>query len=440
MNVFVPYRATAWPQSRPTLMRASDPHVAYRPPRRGLGFLGAGGLVQTAGSVYSGATAGSLIGAGTSVAGAIGAGAAAGSFVPVIGTAIGAIVGLVVSGVFNHRVDPEVGNFNAAIQLYNSQGVNGIMNIADKYLVLAGLFDLEPKQIKGNIPIYKKYGRMGEERFVGDMCRLIYSAAQSGKITSNDTVQSVYNNIVAPWIASFGYGAMSDTNGEMITNILIGLIAEYITGLYKQRWFARGGTLPTTFAALTDFALPAASTQTLAPSPAQAQPVTPVANVPTAALPTNSTPGPPPPPIVFGTPQYMLSAGYQIIGVDPTYGNIYKTPGSNAPAVVVLNGQVVPYPAQIPSQSSQMPSVGTPVQTAPVQNAAPNVNFAPPVQYAGGGPVPYTPPAGSDTAAAPPQPQSAGVSPWLIGGFAVMLGLMMMAKPDGGGTATAKAR
>lgn len=432
MNVYVPYRSNA-PRPR-TVFSTQEWAVPYRP-SHGLGALSLpGNLVSSAGTIYSGAAAGSLIGAGTSVAGAVAGAAAAGSFVPVIGTAIGAIIGLVVSGVFNHRVDPEVGNFNAAIQLYNSQGVNGIMNIADKYLVLAGLFDLEPGQIKGNIPIYKKYGRMGEARFVTDMVNLIYSAAQSGRITANDTVQTVYTNIVAPWIASFGYGSMSDANGEMITNIIIGLIAEYITGLYKTRWFARGGDMPVQFASLPAFALPAASTQTMAPSSPSVQqaPVTPVASVPTAVLPTNSTPPPPPPPP--GTPAWMLSAGYQIIGVDPTYGNIYKAASAAFP-VVLVNGQIVNYPQPVPSIANQQPSVGTPAPT-PTQVAIPNVNYAPPVQYAGGGPVPYTPAPTADTGAAA-APAAAGMSPWLIGGFAVMLLLMMKAQPDGGGVAKA---
>ena len=346
---------------------------------------------------------------------------------------IGAIIGLVASGVFNHRVDPEVGNFNNAITLYNQQGVNGIMNIADKYLVLAGLFDLEPGQIKGNIPIYKKYGRMGEAKFVTDMVNLIYSAAQSGRITANDTVQTVYDNIVAPWIGSFGYGSMSDTNGEMITNIIIGLIAEYITGLYKTRWFARGGDYPVQFSSLPAFALPAASTQTMAPGPAAAPPVTPVTSLPTAVLPTNSTPPPPPP--QPGTQAWMLSAGYQIIGVDPTYGNVYKAAGA---PVVLINGQIVDYPQPVPSIANQQPSVNTPVTVlpTPTQVAIPTVNYAPPVQYSGGGPVPVTPTPDTSVPVAP-APVAAGVSPWLIGGFAVMLLLMMKAKPDGGGVAKA---
>lgn len=189
----------------------------------------------------TGATVSTAI--GTGVASAIGAGAAAGSFIPIIGTAIGAIIGLVASGVFNHRVDPEVGNFNNAEALFKTNP-NGIFNIADKYLVLAGLFDLLPNQIKGNIPIYKKYGRMGEQRFTQDMANQIYNAAQAGVIGPNDTPQTVMNKVVQPWIDGFGFGQMQDSNAEMITDILTGMIAEYVTGLWKTRWFARAGDMP----------------------------------------------------------------------------------------------------------------------------------------------------------------------------------------------------
>lgn len=238
---------------------------------RGYSGLGASNLMSSASGGYVGASVGAaasgfILGGATTVAGSIAGAAAAGSFVPIIGTAIGAVIGLVMSGVFNHRVDPEVANFNAAVQLYNMQGPAGILNIADKYLVLAGLFDLEPGQIKGNIPIYKRYGRMGEQAFTQDMCNLVFNAAQSGQITDNDTVQSVFSNIVMPWIDKFGYGPMQDSNAGMISAILLGLVAEYITGLWKKRWFARAGDFPNWN--IQTFSLPAV----MAPAPAPIQP------------------------------------------------------------------------------------------------------------------------------------------------------------------------
>lgn len=273
-------RASAGPHA---LMRGQA--VAPYVPDRGLGFylparsrrqtfgsLGAGAVVgQTVTGVKAGITASTVsTGVAAGVASAIGAGAAAGSVVPIIGTAIGAIVGLIASGVFSHRKAAEDANFQQAMAIAR-QNLTAVLDIQNKYLVLAGLFDLEPGQIKGNIPIYKKYGRMGEYKFVTDLCHLIYNAAQQGQITANDTPQSVFNRIVQPWINSFGFGAMQDSNTNMINMILLGMTAEYIMGQYTN-WYAIGGQYP--FGSLTPFALPGAvaPTASATPSPTYTQP------------------------------------------------------------------------------------------------------------------------------------------------------------------------
>lgn len=225
---------------------------------RGLGRFGSSTLTQGVTGIKTGATTAALTTSiGTGVAGAIGAGAAAGSVVPIIGTAIGALVGLFASGLLSGKKDPEDYNFNQASQMYR-QNPDSVLNIANKYLVLAGLFDLQPGQIKGNIPIYKKYGNKGEFRFVNDLAGVIQSAANTGKITANDTPMTVFNNVVMPWINSFGYGPMQDSNGDMINAILLGMTAEYLAGA-QTRWFAVGGQYP--FGALSPFKLPVAATQ-----------------------------------------------------------------------------------------------------------------------------------------------------------------------------------
>jgi len=224
---------------------------AYAPafnPRGGLAGLGLTGSQAGTGvkaGVSAGATATSI---GAGVASAVGAGAAAGSVVPIIGTAIGAIVGLIASGVFN-RKDPEAQNFDQAVAMWN-QNRTSVLNIADKYLVLAGLFDLS--KVGGNIPIYKKYGRMGEQRFVTDMMTRIYQAALAGQITVNDTPQSIMARIVQPWIDSWGYGPMVDAHADLINLILLGMVAEYIGG-NETSWVARGGDYP--FSSLPKFPL-----------------------------------------------------------------------------------------------------------------------------------------------------------------------------------------
>jgi len=268
------------------LRRALIESAAARRPRN-LRGLGASSLLSTAGAGATGAKVG--LTAGTTVASAVGTGAAAGSFVPIIGTAVGAILGLVASGVFQHRQDPEVSNFNSAVALYNSQGPAGILNIADKYLVLAGLFDLEPSQIKGNIPIYRKYGRMGEFKFLYDMCMQIYQAAQAGRISPNATVQDVFNNIVQPWINSFGFGSMSDVNAGLINTLLLGLTAEYITGLYAQRWFPVGGQSGI-WNGLPPFRLPAGATASAPGAPAATAPTLPAGYVVSGTNPATGRP------------------------------------------------------------------------------------------------------------------------------------------------------
>jgi hypothetical protein len=156
-----------------------------------------------------------------------------------------------------------------------------VINIANKYLVLAGLFDLSASQIKGNIPFYKKYGRMGEAQFVTDMCNVVQAAANAGAITDSDTPQTVYAKIVLPWINQMGFGSFSDSNAEMIGYILMGMIAEYCGGVYASRWYARGGDMP--FGSLHPFTLPQAQ------QPAQSQVTASPTPSPTASTPTGQT-------------------------------------------------------------------------------------------------------------------------------------------------------
>jgi hypothetical protein len=399
---------------------------------QGLGFLGAGAvLTQGITGVKTGVTAtGVATTIGGGVASAIGAGAAAGSVVPIIGTAIGVIVGLVASGVFNHRVDPEVGNFNAAIQMAQAQGPQAVLGIQDKYLVLAGLFDLLPGQIKGNIPIYKKYGRMGEYKFVSDMCALIQQAANQGIITANDTVQSVYDKVVAPWINSWGYGPMQDTNASLINYIILGLIGEYVSGQFKQRWYARGGDFA--FNALPLFTLPGATataptnsgTPVQGPTNAPAQPVS---QIPI----TTYTP----------TPQgsVAIPQGFVLVGQAnnlPAYqgpdGAFYSWNGTTmTPLTGVLLGAG--------GQSLQVQS-GYPVQTAatqsppaggtPFQMAQPSQ-----LQTGGGDYSSYAPaPAASAPAAATAGVSGAGLPAWMTWGAVAGVVVLMFAtaRPVGG--------
>ncbi len=326
--------------NRPSPILLMQRQMGHYDRMAGFGLLGAGLSIAGFGNTLTQSTvtgvksgvsaAGITTTIGTGVASAIGAGAAAGSFIPIIGTAIGIIVALVASGVFNHRTDPEVGNFNNAIATFK-QNPDNIYNIADKYLVLAGLFDLLPNQIKGNIPIYKKYGRLGEQQFTQDMANLVYNAAQTGAIGPNDTPQSVMTKIVQPWIDGFGFGPMSDANAEMINDILVGMIAEYVTGLWQKRWYARAGDMPNW--KIPVFSLPSGAG--VAPG---------VSGTPTAAAPAASAPA--------------ASAAFIPTGASSQYGPVYQRAGDPS-LYVMYQGSPMVYtpPAGAPPTVAPPPAV-----------------------------------------------------------------------------------
>src|SRR5262249_46607882 len=142
-------------------------------------------------------------------------GAAVGTMVlPGIGTAVGAVIGAAagaLSSVFgNGRVDPENVPFEGYTQAFNKLQGNPQAQqhlasmVTNRYMPLAGLFDLRSNQITGSIPFYAKYGRMGEQRFTQDMTNQINLAAAQGVISKTDTPQTVYQKVVLPWINTMG--------------------------------------------------------------------------------------------------------------------------------------------------------------------------------------------------------------------------------------------
>lgn len=206
------------------------------------------------------------VGAGQGAATGASEGASIGSqIVPGFGTAIGAVVGAIAGAIAGAigKTDPEVNNLNAAVALYRGNP-QSLFQIANKYLVLAGWFDLEPNQINvngGNQPVYMQYGRMGEANFARDLVQTIYNAAQSGQIQPTDTFSTIYQNVVVPWIASWGKGNIIDNvNPGFIPTLIQGLILDYVSGYWKNAWRARSGDIPTQFAQLPNFSLPGAAT------------------------------------------------------------------------------------------------------------------------------------------------------------------------------------
>lgn len=234
----------------------------------GLGYLGAAGA-----SVYSGPPVG--VGAGKGAETGAMQGAALGTTImPGIGTAIGAVIGAIggaIAGAIGKQ-DPEINNFNAAIALWQQQP-DAIYKLANKYMALAGFFDLTPQQA-GRIRIYRKYGRMGEEPFTKDLTSQVYQAAQTGAISPADSAVSVYQKVILPWEDSWGFGPEpSNPHSDFMDRLLTGLIFDYVTGYGPSHWYSRSGPLPASFASIPPFQFPGqisatASTATVAQPPA----------------------------------------------------------------------------------------------------------------------------------------------------------------------------
>lgn len=249
-KVVVPFRAVL---PSPALRRVSRVITG----RSRLGSLGAGTGVASGPPVGVGSGAGAEIGAsqGASIGSAI---------VPGIGTAIGAVVGAIggaIAGAIN-KTDPENADFNQAVALWQANP-NNVYAIRNPYLALAGLFDLN---ITTNIPIYKKFGHMGEAAFVLWLCNTVYQAAQQGLIGPNDTALTVMSKVVQPKIDSWNYGAMSDPHADLITRLIQTMILQYTEGL-EGNWDAIGGCYPSQFNSIPPFSLPAA--KAAAPAPAK---------------------------------------------------------------------------------------------------------------------------------------------------------------------------
>jgi len=383
--------------------------TALRRTRPGLGRFGGAAVGSAAAGASTGATVGSMV--------------------PVIGTAIGAIggaIGGVIAGAMN-RSDVEVGNFNQAIAMWSANRLS-ILSIANKYLVLAGIFDLTPQQA-GKIRIYHKYGRMGEARFLTDMCNLIYQAAQQGQITASDTPQTIYQRIVLPWEDSWGFGPEPpNPHTDFMDVLLMGLIADYVTGRQRS-WVARDGKYP--FGSLPAFSLP---TPAQPPTTTQATPTLP----PTPPAPSLGVPATTMTATAPSTTTVAIPAGFSLVGA-----------ANGLQAYQGADGYFYSW-----NGTTMSPLTGT-LSTTGGQSF--QVNAGTPVQAAAAAPVPsgllstsqYAPSAGPDLSAygayppvtAPAQPVApiaagvtgAGLPPWVTWGAmgGVLLILFATARPIG---------
>jgi hypothetical protein len=213
----------------------------------------AGNLAQGAGalaiplSLYSevkgwqsGATGSDAL-AGASTGAAIGT-----AILPGFGTAVGALLGgaagAISSAFGNGKVDPENQNFNQYTQAFNSAPASQQGQIAgslqNPYLPLAGYFDLRSNQLKGQNPIYDKYGRMGEGAFTNDLINQVKQGQAKGV---TDPTQ-MWNTVVQPWINSMG--TWQDSNKSAMTALMQNMTSQVMSGSYQQNFKAIGGDTP----------------------------------------------------------------------------------------------------------------------------------------------------------------------------------------------------
>lgn len=308
----VPYFARVPPAGPPV-------KVNRRITAHGLGALG----TSVSPPVGAGSGAGAEIGAsqGASIGSAI---------VPGIGTAIGAVIGAIggaIAGAINKK-DPENVDFNQAVAIY-AQNPNAIYSINNPYLALAGLFDLN---IQTNIPIYRKFGHMGEAAFVVWLCQTVYQAAQQGKITASDTALTVMNKIVQPAINAWGYGTMNDPHAALITELIIAMILQYTEGA-QHNWLAVGGDYPAQFSQIPPFSLPSAAAATTSTGGASMS--TCAASASNGSYISAANPGP------MTTPQgtWGYSSSLKVFTLN---GNQATSPGLTL-GLLYANGQVYAY-------------------------------------------------------------------------------------------------
>lgn len=197
------------------------------------------------------------------------AGAAIGSIVPGVGTiiggAIGGAVGAIASAFGPGAKDPETVGVQKLIDTVGahpdaaSQITSAVQN---PYIAMAGLFDRH----ESTLPMYSQYGRMGEQKFTNDLVSKINATPGVTGMTSDQ----VYNNVVAPWVASMGKGwsGVGSTYAQVGQGLVKQMVTQYMNGSAQSSWKAVGGDSP--FAKLPAFgtgspAAAASPTRTIQP-------------------------------------------------------------------------------------------------------------------------------------------------------------------------------
>jgi len=182
----------------------------------------------TGSDALSGAEAGATIGTGILP----GVGTLAGGL---IGGAVGAASSLFGPG----KMDPENQGWDAYAQAFDKSGAAGVSGAtpANNFQALAGMFDARGS----TMPMYEKYGRMGENQFTTDMFGIVNQALKSGKVASNATPQQIYSKVVQPWIQGMepgGWQASNTAKGSpeqaAMGNLLTSMIGQWQSGQFTS--------------------------------------------------------------------------------------------------------------------------------------------------------------------------------------------------------------
>jgi hypothetical protein len=169
-------------------------------------------------------------------------GAAIGSVVPVVGTALGAVIGGAVGALSSlagpGKKDPETQIWDSYLPAV-SKNPDIAKSVDNPFIMMAGLFD----ERSSTLPMYQKYGRMGENKFTVDMTQQINQGLASGTISKTDDPSTVYSKVVAPWVASMGKGwsGVGAEYTKATQGLLQQMTAQYMNGSYQKNWKAIGG-------------------------------------------------------------------------------------------------------------------------------------------------------------------------------------------------------
>lgn len=173
-------------------------------------LAGAISLYEFAKNWQSGATGSDAL-AGAQTGATIGA--IAGPMGALVGAGIGAAVGALSSAFGGGKADPETMGLNNYVPQFNKNPqIASMLNPAQNYQLLAGVFDAKDNAPGHSTALEQHYGRMGEGAFMNDVFTQVNNAIQSGQISSSATPAQIYSQVVNPYLQSRGMAIQ--TNGS----------------------------------------------------------------------------------------------------------------------------------------------------------------------------------------------------------------------------------